>query len=109
VQKELDRDHWSYLRRPAPQMNWMAQVSFQELQALGFRGSYEVVKLWLRPLRQKQQHRETATLRFETGPGKHSQVDWGRLALVIGEGGRRQAHLFALKPGSSRSTSARAF
>lgn len=108
VQDSLERDHGEWLHRRAPEVNWVAQVLFQELVSRDWPGSYEAVKRWVRPLR-KQQHRlEAATVRFETGPGHQAQVDWGSKALWIGDE-RLRAHLFVMTLGFSRRIFARAY
>jgi transposase len=108
VHDALERDHGEWLRRRAPQVNWVAQVLYQELAGRGWSGSYEAVKRWVRPLREEQRRLETATVRFETGPGHQAQVDWGSKALWIGDE-RQRAHLFVMTLGFSRRTFARAY
>jgi transposase len=108
VTEALERDHGEWLSRRAPEVNWVAQVLFQELRDRGWSGCYEVVKRWVRPLRQEQQRLEAATVRFETGPGHQAQVDWGSKALWIGDELQR-AHLFVMTLGFSRRIFARAY
>ncbi len=43
--------HAEYLGEHAPQVGYSAQILFQELRQRGYRGSYETVKLFVRPLR----------------------------------------------------------
>jgi transposase len=104
----LERDHGEYLRQRAPAVQWMAQVLFQEIRARGFAGCYELVKRWVRPLREEQARLAAATVRFETGPGRQAQADWGTTGLSIG-GVRVRAHLFVLTLGFSRRLFARAY
>jgi len=64
-----------------------------ELQEMGYQGSYETVKRYIRSLREKA-HRE-ATVRFETPPGKQSQVDFSYIGRVRGSVDRlRKAWVF---------------
>src|SRR5678815_5650963 len=45
-------EHTRYLQTRAPQVQYSARILFQELrQARGYRGSYETVKRFVRPLR----------------------------------------------------------
>jgi hypothetical protein len=71
-------------------------------------GTYELVKRWIRPLREEQKRLEAATVRFETGPGRQSQVDWGSTRLMV-DGEVVRAHLFLMTLGYSRRTFARAY
>src|SRR5258707_4531473 len=74
-------EHVSYLQTRAPQVRYSARILFQELQARGYRGSYETVKRFVRPLRAVEQAAERATVRFETAPGQQSQIDWGQARI----------------------------
>ncbi len=96
------------LRRRAAELNFCAQVLFQELRGRGFVGSYQSVKRWMRPLRQTQQRLEKATVRFETKPGRQAQVDWGSTKLWIA-GELQRVHLFVKTLGFSRRLFARAY
>ncbi len=104
----LVREHGEYLRRRAPEVNWVAQVLLQDLRARGFTGCYEVVKRWVRPLREEQRRIELATVRFETAPGRQAQADWGTTTTWIG-GELVRAHLFLLTLGFSRRLFARGY
>ena len=44
--------HAEYLRRRAAEVGYSAQVLFQELRRQEYRGSYETVKRFVRPLRE---------------------------------------------------------
>src|SRR5262245_47415480 len=94
-------EHASYLQGRAPQVRYSARILFQELQARGYRGSYETVKRFVRPLRAAEQAAERATVRFETAPGQQSQIDWGQARIHFRQ--RPVAlHVFILTLGYSR-------
>ena len=61
--------HAEYLRTRAPKVRYSAQILFQELRQQGYRGSYETVKRFVRPLRTAQVLAEGTVTRFETPPG----------------------------------------
>src|SRR5207247_978169 len=66
-----------------------------------YRGSYETVKRFVRPLRAAEQATERATVRFETPPGQQSQIDWGQAQIHF----RHRPvilHVFILTLGYSR-------
>src|SRR5216683_673267 len=60
-------DHAAYLRSRAPAVQYSARILFQELRReRRYRGSYDTVKRFVRPLRAAEQAAERATVRFET-------------------------------------------
>jgi transposase len=100
--------HEEFLRFRAPAVNYSARILFQELVSKkGYRGSYDTVKLFVKPLRAARMQAERALVRFETPPGLQSQVDWGQ-AKVPFRSGPTVLHLFALTLGFSRRTFYRA-
>jgi len=94
--------HAEWLHRRAPEVGYSARILFQELaHQHGYRGSYETVKRFVRPLRDAQTLAERAAVRFETPPGLQSQIDWGQ-ALIPFRAGRAVRHIFVLTLGFSR-------
>jgi len=94
--------HEAFLRERAPQVDYSARILYQELVARrGYRGSYDTVKLFVRPLREVRLQAERALVRFETPPGQQSQLDWG-LARVSFRSRPVELHLFVLTLGFSR-------
>jgi transposase len=108
VREVLEREHGEFLRRRVAEVNFSAQVLYQELSRRGYRGSYPTVMRWVRPRRLEQQRLEAATVRFETGPGRQAQVDWGSTGLVLA-GQAVRAHLFVMTLGYSRRVFSRAY
>lgn len=104
----LEEKHGAYLRQRGPFVDWSAQILFQELRAREYAGGYELVKRWVRPLRERQRRLEAATIRFETGPGVQAQVDWGSTMIEIA-GEPLRVHLFVMTLGYSRRLFARAY
>jgi transposase len=93
--------HANYLRERASRVGFSAQILYQELRAQGYRGSYETVKLFVRPLRAARLGAERALVRFETPPGQQSQIDWG-VARVPFRQHSAVRHIFVLTLGFSR-------
>lgn len=91
----------------APETDYCAAVLFLELRKRGYTGGYEQVKRFIRPLREERRRIEEATIRFETGPGKQAQVDWGSTWVELA-GERVKIHLFVKVLGYSRRIYARA-
>jgi len=67
-----------------PQVDYRAQVLYQEIKDQGYQGSYWPVRVFVRPFRDEQRRLAEATIRFETAPGQQAQVDWGSLLVLIG-------------------------
>jgi transposase len=72
----------------------------EELQKVGFTGSYNTVKRRLRRLRGCQ--RREFVQRFETGPGQQAQMDYSTYTIDFAGEGRRRVHLFSYLLGYSR-------
>ena len=88
-----------HIRARLPAVGYNAQSIFEEIQAQGYAGSYESVKRFVRPLREKAS--VEATVRFETPPGKQGQVDWGQCWTYLANK-RARVHLFVMTLGYSR-------
>src|SRR5215831_20087281 len=101
--------HLDYLRERAPRVGYSAQILFQELRhQRGYRGSYDTVKLFVRPLRVAALSTERTIRRFETPPGQQSQIDWGT-ATVPFRARSQVVHVFVLTLGFSRRSFYRCF
>lgn len=101
--------HRTWLVERAPQVNYSARILYQELRAQrGFTGSYETVKLAVRPLRAEAWLAGLTQRRFETAPGEQAQVDWGQVSVRIGEQ-RAKVHIFVMTLGYSRRGYAEGF
>lgn len=90
-----------YIQRRVTEVDYNAYRIFHELQAQGYPGGYEMVKLAVRPLRAERDQLAEATLRFETAPGRQAQVDWGSTWTHIGAQ-RVCIQLFVMVLGYSR-------
>ncbi|MGH8246882.1 MAG: IS21 family transposase, partial [Gammaproteobacteria bacterium] len=94
--------HAEWLRERAPQVHYSAQILYQELRGQrGYRGSYETVKLFVRPLRETAELSGQTQTRFETAAGQQSQVDWGQMRVRF-SGQPVELHAFVLTLGFSR-------
>jgi transposase len=68
--------HKPFLKERLTAGVWNAQVSLREIRQRG----YTILKDWLHP--QRAAASAAAVRRFETPPGKQSQVDWGHLGYL---------------------------
>lgn len=86
----------------SPQLNFNATTMFRELQELGYRGGYTLVKEAIRPLRETHRQIEAATVRFETPPGLQTQMDSGSKQVMIA-GQAIRTHILVLVLSYSRA------
>lgn len=104
-QKHLLAGEEQWLMGRMPEVGYNATVLFRELKQKGYKGSYESVKTFVYPHRQKA---PKGCVRYETEPGKQSQVDWGSAWVWLGER-RVKVHFFGLVLGYSRRMYARGY
>jgi transposase len=69
---------------------WNAEVIFAEIQARGYGGGRSILRKYIRPKRALRVCK--GTVRFETGPGRQLQHDWGEIVTVVA-GERRKVHV----------------
>ena len=105
--RQIDR-FAEFIERRGAEVDWSAVVLHRELRFLGFLGSYQQVRRFVRPLRAERRWAEVATVRFETGPGEQGQVDFGETRLWIGEKIER-VDVFVFTLGYSRRVFCRAY
>lgn len=77
-----------------------ARWIMNRLTPLGFTGSYERVKVFVRL--QKQERSRVAYLRFETEPARQAQVDFAEFMVDRSDGTLRKYYLFVMVLGYSR-------
>jgi transposase len=102
VSKTLLSAHLQWLTERAPQVNFSAQILFQELRAeRGYSGGYDTVRNAVRPLRTEAAAGALTQQRFETEPGQQAQVDWGQVRVRF-VSGVAEVHVFVMTLGYSR-------
>jgi transposase len=96
-ERERKREAYAaYLRERWEQGVHNASKLFAEIQKRGYAGGYTRIKELLRPWREEE--RQRAYVRFETGPGEQSQMDWGHFGNWQGQ----RLYAFALTLSYSR-------
>ncbi|KQV81019.1 hypothetical protein ASD15_14155 [Massilia sp. Root351] len=65
----------AWLKERPPNVNYSARILFQELQQQGYRGSYDTVKLAVRPLRSVGALEFPAQCHYDAAPGQQAPVD----------------------------------
>jgi transposase len=81
-------------------MEYTATWIYDRLGAMGFPGSYEIVKRKVRGIKAERQ--KIAYMRFETEPGYQGQVDFGEFQLERADGSIKKLYLFSMILGYSR-------
>lgn len=72
-------EHDAFVRGRSAEVNFSARILYQELvKQRGFTGSYQTVKGFVAPLRAAATVGSVCERRFETEPGRQSQIDWGQ-------------------------------
>lgn len=89
-----------YLRARLAQFDLSGVRLLEEIRERGYRGSYTVVKDFIRPL--KRDRALAAVVRFETPPGVQSQVDFGHFGYLEEDGVRHHLYGFSMVLGYSR-------
>lgn len=103
--KSLLEGEQDWLTNRMKEVGYNAIVLFRELKLKGYKGSYETVKRFVYPYREKQ---SKACVRFETAPGEQSQVDWGSAWVWLGDS-QVKVHFFGLVLGYSRRLYAKGY
>jgi len=83
------------------QDTYRASWIFERLKQIGYEGSYETVKKFVRPF--KEQQARVAYARFETIPGLQAQVDWADFQITEPNGTTSTVYLFILVLGYCRA------
>ena len=80
-------------------------VLLEEISKRGYAGKISILRGILTPLRAELRRQREATERFETGPGKQAQVDWGEFGKIWDSttGRRRKVYGFLFTLGYSRA------
>lgn len=81
-------------------------VLLEEIARQGYTGKITVLREFLTPIRKEMVRRREATERYETGPAKQAQVDWGEFGRIYdsGEGRWKKLHGFLFTLGYSRAS-----
>jgi transposase len=76
-------------------------VLLREIRALGYRGSYTILKDYVQP--QRRAALPAATVRFETEPGEQAQVDFGTYRYRRSDGSVARVYAFVMVMSWSRA------
>jgi len=102
-----------YIQRRLKVYDLTAKKLFDEIEAQGYDGSYELVKRYVRDIRPRRAREQAlwnrystgqAFVRFETAPGEQAQVDWADFGAIEHRGRSRPLSCFIMVLGYSRMT-----
>lgn len=81
-------------------------VLLEEIAKQGYTGRISILREFLTPIRKEIVRKREATERFETGPAKQAQVDWGEFGRIYdsGEDRWKKLHGFLFTLGYSRAS-----
>jgi len=96
----LDPYHDNIKAWLAEDMEYRATWIYDRLSAMGFSGSYEIVKRAVSGIKAERQ--KIAYMRFETEPGYQGQVDFGEFQVEQADGSVKKLYLFSMILGYSR-------
>ena len=86
-----------YLDQDDYQATWI----YDRMKRMGYAGSYDTVKIYVRTI--KEQKTRLAYARFETEPGLQAQVDWGDFQVQEPNGKTPTLYAFVMLLGYSRA------
>ena len=88
------------IRELINQHNLSSVRILEEIRKIGYDGGYTILKDYCHELRKDR--RIQAVYRYETKPGKQSQVDFGEFGYIDMDGKRRKLYAFSMILGYSR-------
>ena len=86
-----------YLEQDNYQGTWI----YDRLKHMGYTGSYDTIKVYVRTI--KEQQARLAYVRFETEPGLQAQVDWGDFQIQETNGETTTVYAFVMLLGYCRA------
>jgi len=91
-----------YLEQRCSEIALSAVRLVEEIRPMGYTGSYDVLRRFVKTLRGERRRKARLTVRFETPPGHQMQADWGSCGRVETPTGWLPVYVFVLVLGFSR-------
>lgn len=96
-------DYKAYLKSRYEGTGLSAVRLVEEIEPMGYRGSVDTVRRYLREIDEEERVSTKATVRFETPPGRQAQVDWAEIGRVPDCNGLlKKVYAFVMVLGYSR-------
>jgi transposase len=97
-------DYKPFLQQRYSETGLSAVRLLDELRQMGFSGSIDIVRRYLRTVDEPRRLLAKATVRFETPPGEQAQVDWAEVGSFLDDTGkRRKVYAFVMLLSYSRT------
>lgn len=93
-------DHKKYVLSRMAEGCLNATVILEEIAERGYTGKITLLRDFMKPHRKT--HSSSASIRYETPPGKQAQVDWGEFKVRLPDGKEKKLHAFVMLLGHSR-------
>src|SRR5262249_9090309 len=104
VERESKLDEFkAYIEKRHQECGLSAVRLVEEIQAMGYQGSVDTVRRFVRGLRAPGRALQKLTVRYETPPGQQAQADWGSLGRFANQDGKLiPVYVFVMVLGFSR-------
>ncbi len=72
-----------YIKKQVSEFNLSSERILPEIQAMGYKGGIHSLRRYVASIKAESQRLASATVRFETPPGKQAQCDWGHIGKFL--------------------------
>lgn len=94
-----------YIRNRVEAFDLSAVRLLEEIKSMGYEGEIHTIRRFIKTLKHDWTRLKSATVRFETPPGKQAQCDWGHVGRCPGANGKPiEVYVFVMVLGYSRQT-----
>ena len=98
-------EYKAYLKKRYRETGLSGVRLLEEIELMGYRGSVDTVRRYLKTIDEAEFVSSKATVRFETAPGRQAQVDWAEIGQMPDESGlMKKIYAFVMVLGFSRMT-----
>ena len=96
-------DYKAFLKSRYGETGISAVRLLEDITAMGYRGSVDTVRRYLKTIDEEETQSSKATVRFETPPGRQAQVDWAEIGQMPDDLGlMKKVYAFVMVLGFSR-------
>jgi transposase len=96
-------EYKAYLKSRYEETGLSAVRLLEEIELMGYRGSVDTVRRYLKTIDEDERVASKATVRYETAPGRQAQADWAEIGRMPDEKGvMKMVYAFVMVLGFSR-------
>lgn len=97
-------EYKTYLKSRYEETGLSAVRLVEEIELMGYRGSVDTVRRYLKIIDERERVSSKATVRYETAPGRQAQADWAEIGRMPDEKGvMKMVYAFVMVLGFSRT------